>query len=108
MTRNSSGANGCGTCVPMRLNLMAGVAACAVQAGLFVAAVGPAQAACSASGSLAPASVVVCSGTQSGRVGQGPGADNERVTVQDGATVATTNSAAISLHDNATVTLGTP
>jgi autotransporter-associated beta strand protein len=50
--------------------------------------------------------VVTCSGTQSSIVGQGPGADNVTVDVNDGATVSVTNTNAISLGNNATITLG--
>src|SRR3954464_8080442 len=91
-----------------RMRLLTSSATVMLNTGLFLWAATPdaAQAACSASGALASGSTVTCTGTQTTRVGQGPGADNVSVTVKNGATVSATNTAAISLHDNATVTLG--
>ncbi len=65
-----------------------------------------AQAACSASGTLAPGTSVTCTGTQTGRVGQGPGADDATVNVEDGAAIAVTDDNSISLGDGANITLG--
>ncbi len=73
----------------------------------IVALPAPAAAQCSASGILASGSVVTCSGTQTSRVGQGPGADNVTVTVNNGASILVTNSNSISLGNNASITLGT-
>lgn len=54
-------------------------------AGVLVAVASPqpARAQCSASGTLPAGSVVTCSGAQTTRVGQGPGADNVSVTVNN-------------------------
>ena len=78
--------------------------------GLVLAAGLPksALAQCSASGTLTPGSVVTCSGSQTSRVGQGPGADRVTVIVNDGGTVRVTNTNSISLGNNVTITLGTP
>jgi outer membrane autotransporter protein len=67
----------------------------------------PAFAQCSPSGALAPGSTVTCNGSQTTTEGQGPGANNVSVFVNDGATVDVSNANAISVGDNATVTLGT-
>ena len=52
-------------------------------------------------------STVTCFGLTPTRVGQGPGADNVTVIVRDGATIGVTNANALSLGDNAMITLGT-
>ena len=79
-------------------------------AGLMLGAFAPkpSQAQCSASGTLAPASIIVCTGSQTAIVGQGPGADNVVVSVLDGADVTVLNTNAISLGNNATLVLGSP
>ncbi len=65
-------------------------------------------AACSPAGpTLTPGVTVTCSGTQTTRLGQGPGADNVTVIANDGATISVLNANAISLGNNATITLGT-
>src|SRR3954469_4200666 len=106
---NSYETSACQMSRSTRQSLLTGSAAVMLQTGLFLSAAAPgaAQPACSASGTLASGSTVTCSGTQMNRVGQGSGSDNVTATVQDGAAVSATNSAAISLHDNATITLGT-
>jgi fibronectin-binding autotransporter adhesin len=67
----------------------------------------PALALCSPPGALAPGSTVTCNGPQTTTEGQGPGADNVSVFVNDGATIDVSNANAISVGNNATVTLGT-
>ena len=47
----------------------------------------PVSAQCSASGTLTPGSTVTCNGTQTSRVGQGPGADNITVHVNNGGSI---------------------
>ena len=74
--------------------------------GVLVAVASPRPALAQCSTSLPAGSVVTC-GTQTTRIGQGPGADNVSVTVSDGAAVTVTNTNAISLGNNATITLGT-
>ena len=65
-------------------------------------------AACSPPGpTLTPGVTVTCSGTQTTQLGQGPGADNVTVIANDGATISVLNANAISLGNNATITLGT-
>ena len=89
-------------CAPRLARLVLAILPAAAAFGLQYEAL----AQCSASGALPVGAVVTCSGTQSTIVGQGPGADNVIVTVNDGASVAVTDTNAISLGNNATITLG--
>ena len=76
--------------------------------GLILAAASqPALAACSASGTLTPGTIVTCdsTSTQSSRVGQGPGADNITVNVNPNAQIQVTNANSISLGNNANITV---
>lgn len=75
--------------------------------GLACLAPSSASAQCSATGTLAVGSTVTCAGTETARVGQGPGADNVTVNIKDGATLGVSDANSISLGNNATITLGT-
>lgn len=78
--------------------------------GLAILGAHPAEAQCVPfGGPVIPSDTIeTCSGTTSGRIGQGPGADNVTVNVNDGATLGVTNDNAISLGNNATITVGSP
>ena len=77
--------------------------------GLAILGCQPAAAQCVPSGpTLTPGASVACSGTQTTRLGQGPGADNVTVTLNPGATLSTNNTNAISLGNNALITVGSP
>lgn len=77
--------------------------------GLAIWGCQPASAQCVPSGpTLSPGDSVTCSGTQTTRLGQGPGADNVTINVNDGAKISTNNTNAISLGNNAAITVGSP
>ncbi len=77
-------------------------------AGLVFITIAPkiASAQCSASGTVAANSTVTCNGSQTARVGQGAGADNVSVTVNNGANISVLDTNAIALGNNVTITLG--
>ena len=67
----------------------------------------PIFAQCSPAGpSLTAGSTVTCSGPQTSRLGQGPGADNITVNVNNGGSITTIDQNAISLGNNVHITLG--
>ena len=94
-----SGRRACGSRISWGAVLAGGLA-------LAVLSSHPAMAQCSATGVLSPGSTVTCSGADTARVGQGPGADNVTVNVRDGGSLSVFNTNAISLGNNAVVTLG--
>ena len=55
---------------------------------------------------MTPGATVICTGTQTTRQGQGPGADNVTVYVNDGALISTNNTNAISLGNDAKIYVG--